>query len=172
MAEQVDLAALCGPEPARHRLRWGVFAIDAVHDFIEFEGRKRPVDRRPRRLDRITLAAKIARDSPANLETRPARRKPRPHPADIVAGGFFLDYEHTHSMQHPVPGHHGRVAPSCQLGGDGLAIDGDKPRGPGVGQHRRVRRDIGAAPSPQFQALGLDDGTVGLGERDAGLQWG
>ena len=36
------------------------FLIDAVDDLVEFEGRERPVDRRPRRLQCVALAAKFA----------------------------------------------------------------------------------------------------------------
>src|SRR3981189_2663865 len=82
MAEQVDLASLFSPEPPRHRLRQRVFAVDDVHDLVELKGRERPIDRRPRRLAGVTLAAKLARDAPADLKTRPARRKPRPDTSD------------------------------------------------------------------------------------------
>src|SRR5258707_8281891 len=60
MAEQVDLVRLFGPEPSCHRLRRGVFLIDAMDNLVEFEGRERPVDRRPRRLQCVALAAKFA----------------------------------------------------------------------------------------------------------------
>ena len=71
-----------------------------------------------------------------------------------------------------MPGHDRRVAPADPRVGDGLAIGGDEaPRG-GIGEHRRIGRDVGATPSPQFQALGLDDGTLWLGKRDAGLERG
>jgi hypothetical protein len=59
MAEQVEFAPLFGPDPPCHRLRRGVFAVDAMDDLVEFKGRERPVDRRPRRLNRVALAAKF-----------------------------------------------------------------------------------------------------------------
>ena len=40
----------------------------------------------------------------------------------------------------------------------------------GIAQHRRVRCDIVSAPRPQQQALGLDDGIIEPGKRDAGFQ--
>jgi hypothetical protein len=72
MAEQVDLVLLFGAEPPRQGLGRGVFAVDAVDDLVEFEVRERPVDRCPRRFDRITLAAKPAGDAPADFEARRA----------------------------------------------------------------------------------------------------
>jgi hypothetical protein len=93
-----------------------------MDDAIEFEGRERPVDRRPRRFHRIALAAKFAGDAPADFETRPARRKPRPHPPDESSAGFFLDHEHAEAVHHPMPGHDGGVAPADQFVGDGLAV--------------------------------------------------
>src|ERR1700675_2536911 len=122
MAEKVELVALFGAEPSRHALRRGVFLVDAVDDAVEFEGRKAPIDRCPRGLDRIALAAKFAGDAPADFKTRPARRKPWPDPADELAAGFFLDHEHAEAMQRPMPGHDRRVAPSRQLGRDRLAV--------------------------------------------------
>src|ERR1700726_4826242 len=120
MAEQVKLISLFGAEPSRHALRRGVFLVDAVDDAVEFEGRKTPIDRCPRGLHRIALAAKLAGDAPADFKTRPARREPRADTADEFAAGFFLDHEHAEAMQGPMPGHDRRVAPSRQLGGDRL----------------------------------------------------
>ena len=62
------------PSRRATRLRRDVLAIDAVDDLVDLEGRKRPVDRRPRRFDRIALAAKFVGDAPADLKARPARR--------------------------------------------------------------------------------------------------
>src|SRR5713226_5326696 len=109
MAEQVGFTLLFGPEAPRHRLRCRVFAVDAVEDPVQFEGRKRPVDRRPRRLERIALAAKLAGDAPADLKARPARRKPGSYPPDEFSTGFFLDNKHAGAVQRPMPGHHSRV---------------------------------------------------------------
>jgi hypothetical protein len=134
-----------------------------VHDLIELEGRKRPVDRRPRRLERVALAAKLAGDTPADFKARPARRKPRSNPPDEFPAGFFLDNKHAGTVQRPMSGHHGRVAPSRQFAGGGLAIGGNESRGAGIGQHRGVGRDVGAAPLPQFEPLGLDHGAIRLG---------
>src|SRR5260370_35325153 len=63
MAEQVDLVLFFGAEPPCHRLRCGVFLIDAMDDLVEFEGRDRPANRRPRRLHRRALAAKFPQDA-------------------------------------------------------------------------------------------------------------
>src|SRR6266550_289687 len=115
MAEQVGLALLFGPEPPCHRLRCRVFEVDAMDDAIELEGRERPIDRRPRGFDRVTLAAKIIGDIPADFEARPPRRKPRPDPACEFSACPFLDHKHADAMQHPVPGHGGRVPPPDQL---------------------------------------------------------
>src|ERR1700686_89820 len=105
MTEQVEPASLFGTEPSCHRLRRGVFLVDAGDDAVEFEGRKRPVDRRPRCLTRVALAAKFAGNAPSDFKTRPARWKPRPDPADEFSGRFLLDHEHADTMQHPMPGH-------------------------------------------------------------------
>src|SRR5712664_1578325 len=170
MAEQVGLALFFGPEPSGHGLRRRVFVVDAVDDLIKLEGRESPVDRRPRRFDSIALAAEIAGNTPADFKARPARRKPRPDPSSESSACFFLDHEHAHAMQRPMPGHDGRVPPPDQLVGYGLAISGDESRGTGIGQHRGVWRDVGAAPSTQLQALGLDDGAVGLSKCHALLE--
>src|SRR5258705_12702173 len=115
MAEQAHLALLSGAEAPGHRLGRGILAIDAVHDLIELEGCKRPVDRRPRRLERIALAAKLAGDAPADLKARPTRRKPGSYPPDEVSAGFFLDHKHAGTVHRPVTGHPGRLAPSHQF---------------------------------------------------------
>jgi hypothetical protein len=69
MAEQFDLATLARTQPARHTLRGDILAIDTVDDFLDIEGRKRPIDGSPRRLNRVTLAAKFAGDAPADLKS-------------------------------------------------------------------------------------------------------
>src|SRR6266481_521565 len=170
MAEQVGLALFFGPEAPGYGLRRRVFLVDAVDDVIELEGREGPIDRRTRGFDGIALAAEIAGNAPADFKARPARRKPRAHPANESSAGFFLDHEHARAMQRPVPGDDGCVPPADQLVGHGLAIDGDESRGAGIGQHRRVWRDVGAAPLPQLQTLGVDDGAVGPSKRDALLE--
>ena len=55
MAEQFDFTILAGAQPPRHTLRRDVLAIDAVDDLLDVEGRKRPIDRRPRGLGRVPL---------------------------------------------------------------------------------------------------------------------
>src|SRR3981081_4636435 len=105
MAEQNDLAALFGAEPPRHGLRRRIFAIDAMDDFIDLEGRKRPIDHRPGRLDGVTLAAKFAGDPPTDFKPRPVLRTPWPDPPGEFARGFFLDHEHADAIQHPMPRH-------------------------------------------------------------------
>src|SRR5258706_4903302 len=99
MAEQVGLALFFGPEPPCHGLRRRVFVVDTVDDPIEIEGRERPIDRRPGRLDCIALAAKFAGDSPADFKAWPTRRKPRSDPSDEFSAGFFLDHEHAGTVQ-------------------------------------------------------------------------
>src|SRR6266481_4540855 len=170
MAEQVGLALFFGPEAPGYGLRRRVFLVDAVDDVIELEGREGPIDRRTRRFDGIALASETAGNAPADFKARPARRKPRAHPPNESSAGFFLVHEHAGAMLRPVPGDDGGVPPAGQLVGHGLAINGDESRGAGIGQHRRVWRDIGAAPLPQLQTLGLDDGAVGRSKRDALLE--
>src|SRR6266550_2635306 len=53
-----------------------------------------------------------------------------------------------------------------------IAADGNESRGPGIGQHRGVGRDVGAAPLPQFETLRLDHRAIWLGKRDAGFERG
>src|SRR5260370_25192850 len=137
MAEQVHLALLFSAESPGHRLGRGILAIDAVHDLIELEGCKRPVDRSPRCLERIALAAKLASDAPADLKARPTRRKPGSNAPDEVSAGFFLDHKHAGTVQRPVTGHHGRVAPSHQFAGAELAIGGNATGGAWLRQPRR-----------------------------------
>jgi len=59
VTEQHRPAFVDGAEAPRHGLRGDILGIDAVHDFVEREGRKRPIDRRTRRLDRVALAAEF-----------------------------------------------------------------------------------------------------------------
>ena len=59
--------------------------IDAMDDFVDLEGGKHPVDRRPRRFHRITLATVFPGDAPADLKTRPLRRRKWSDPSDIFA---------------------------------------------------------------------------------------
>ena len=97
MAEQIELAVLFGAEPPRHGLRRRVFAIDAVDDAVELEGRERPVDRRPRRLNRITLAAKPVRD------TQPTSNPGQPggNHGPTLPANFPLDFSSTTNMPKP-----------------------------------------------------------------------
>src|ERR1700675_3967641 len=118
MTEQVDLAVNHRPKPPRHALRRGIFAIDAVDDLFDLETRKRPVDRRSRRLDRITLAAKFAGYPPADLKPRPAPGPPPPPPSCEFAGALFLDPKHADAVQHPMPGHDRCVPPADKRIGD------------------------------------------------------
>ena len=170
MAEQFDLAVLFGSEPPRHALRCGVLAIDAMDHPLDLERGESPVDRRARRLDGVTLALGFPGDAPADLEIRPGRRKPRPDPADEFSAAPFLDREHAGAVQRPVSGHDDSMSPAGHLVDHGIAVDGDEPRGRGIGQHRGVWRDIGAAPLPQPQTRGLDHGTVRLRKCDAWLE--
>src|SRR6185437_12524299 len=126
MAEQVDLASLFSLEPPRHRLRGGVFAVDDMDDFVDIEGRERPVDRGARGLQRVTLAAKLPCNTPADLKARPARWEPRPHPPDVFSGLSFLDDEHTDAVQDPMPGQDRGVAPAYPGVGDRFSIRGDE----------------------------------------------
>ncbi len=97
MAEQVNLALLFGAEAPGHRLGRGIFAVDAVHDLIELEGRKRPVDRCPRRLERIALAAKLAGDAPADFKPgQPGGNQGPTRPTN-----FPLDFSSTTNMPAP-----------------------------------------------------------------------
>src|SRR4029079_2118754 len=100
---------------------------------------------RPRRFQRVALAAILFGDTPANLKAGPARRTPRPHPPDIFAARFFLDGEHAETMQRPMPRHHGGVAPAAQLARDRLAVSSGEKGGTGVLQHALTLRDIIAA---------------------------
>ena len=111
---------------------------------VDLESRKRPVDRRPRRLDRIALAAKLLRNAPADFEARPTRRKPRPHPADVFAATTF---PRPRTCPQPCSAQCPAITaalrqPTSSLG-NGLAVGGDEARRGGIGQHRRVRRDVG-----------------------------
>src|SRR5437764_8580075 len=153
MAEQVDLALLFGAEAPGDRLRRDVFAVDAVHDLIELEGRERPIDRCPRRLERVALAAKLAGDTPADLKARPARRKPGSYPPDEFSAGFFLDSKHAGTVQRPMSGHHCRVAPSQQSPSRALAIDDNESRDPTLGQHCAFGRDVDAAQLLQLEGF-------------------
>src|SRR5260370_12474305 len=69
MAEQVEFALLFRPKTPCHRLGRGVLAVDAVDDLVELEGRERPVDRRPPRLQPIALSPKLFPDAPADFKT-------------------------------------------------------------------------------------------------------
>ena len=69
-------------------------------------------------------------------------------------------------------GHDSGIAPADEFFGHGLVVSGDEARRGGIGEHRRVRRNVGCAPRPQDQPLGLDDGTVQSGQRCAWFGWG
>ena len=91
---------------------------------------------------------------------------------DRYSDGFelFLDGEHAEAMQRPMPRYHGGVAPSADFGGDRVTVGRDVARGTGIGQHRRIRRNVAASPWPQDQACGLDNGAIDLQEFRAGLE--
>ena len=123
LAEQIDLAFPAARPAAARRLvtaafsrsmQWMISSISNVAND--------PVDRRPRRFDRITLAAAFAGDAPADLKARPARRIQRPDASDKSAACFFLDREHAEAMQRPMPRDDGGVAPAASRLGDGLAV--------------------------------------------------
>ena len=170
MAEQHRLALRMRAEPPRDGLRGRIFAIDAVDDPVQFECRKRPVDRGPRRFDGITLAAELLCDTPTDLEPRPDRRIERADASDECAAGLFLDHEHAEAMQHPMPGHERGVAPADHRLRYGLAVRRDEARAEGIAEHRGVRRDIRAAPLPKDETLGLDPRPVRLRQRGALFQ--
>src|SRR5262245_13488734 len=142
-----------------------------MDDLVDLEHRKRPVDRRPRRFHGIALAASGAIDAPADLKARPARRAPRPDAADILAARFFLDSEHAETVQRPMSRYHRSVAPAADFGGDSDAVGRDVARGAGIGQHRGIGGDVAAAPWPQDQTRGFDDGAVDFQQSGAGLEW-
>src|SRR6188472_486080 len=141
-----------------------------MDDFADLKVGKHPVDRRPRRFHGVTLAAVCAVDAPADFKTRPARWAPWPDATDIAAARFFLDGEHAETVECPMPRYDSGVAPAADLGGDGDTVGRDVARGTGIGQHRRIRGDVAAAPRPQDQAYGLDNGTVDLQQSGAGLE--
>src|SRR5580693_530727 len=103
MTEQHRSAFIDGAEPPRHSLRCDIFGIDAVNDLVELEGRKRPVDRRPRGFDGVALAAEFRRDAPADLEAGPHRWIERTDAADELAARLLLDHEGAEAVEHPVP---------------------------------------------------------------------
>src|SRR3954463_4356153 len=80
--EQLDLLLFPGAEPARHALRGDVLAIDAGDGLREVERSEGPVDCRACGFARIALALACPGDAPADLEIRPAGRKPGAHPSD------------------------------------------------------------------------------------------
>ena len=111
------------PRAAARRLATAALTqINAMDDLVGLEGRKYPVDRRPRRFHRVALAAVLPGDAPANLKAGPARRRPRPDASDIFAARFLLDGEHAEAMQRPMPGDHRGVAPAAQLACNRLAV--------------------------------------------------
>src|SRR5258708_35344693 len=121
MAEQHDLALVFRAEPQRHGLGSHVLGIDAMNDLLKLESGERPVDRSPRRLDGIPLAAKFLRNSPADFEAGPDRRKERADTPDDMTGGLFLDHEQSKAVKHPVSRHDRPIAPADHLLGDRLA---------------------------------------------------
>src|SRR5437879_2240595 len=106
-----------------------------MDNLVGLEGRKHPVDRRPRGFHRVALAAVLFGDTPTNLKAGPARRRPRPDTPDTIATRSFFDGEHAETMQRPVSGNHRRVAPATDLGGERLAVGSDETRGTWIGQH-------------------------------------
>src|SRR5689334_21703078 len=78
LAQQDSLAILARAQPPGDGLRRHVHIVDAMDDFVDLEGGKHPIDRRPRRFYRITLAAAFRGDAPTDLETRPLRRRKWP----------------------------------------------------------------------------------------------
>src|SRR5664279_5609275 len=137
-----------------------------MDDPIDIERRKGPIDRRSRRFDRKALATKLLRNTPANFEAWPGWREPWTDSSRETARRFLLHREHAEAIKSPVSRHDRRIAPSVHCV-DGFAIRGDKPCSIGVGQHRGVRRDVGGAPWPQDQPLGLDHRATDLRQRRA-----
>src|SRR5215212_2600959 len=99
-------------EPPRYGLRGRVLAIDAVDDPLQFERRKRPVDRGPRRFDGIALATEFRCHTPADLKPWPDRRLERADTSDKRAACLRFNHEHAEAMQHPMSGHDRGVAPA------------------------------------------------------------
>src|ERR1700742_2168657 len=126
MAEQVELAILSGAEPPRHGLRSRVLTVDAVDDPVDLETVERPIDCRPRRLHRVALATEIARDTPADFETRPAQWHPGTDASDKSAGLPFLHHQHPDAVQRPVARHDRRVTPPGERVGDGFVVGGNE----------------------------------------------
>ena len=170
MAEQVDLALLSAP--SRRATACDAEFSRSMQWMIRssLEGRKRPVDRRPRRLDRIALAAKFLRNAPADFKTRPARRTPRPDPSGEFAARLFLDHEHADAVQRPMSGHDRRVAPADQRLGDGLAVGSDEARAQGSAEHRHIGAMSAARHCRRISRSVSMPGPVGLRQRDAGFE--
>src|SRR4051794_5606293 len=99
-------------EPPRYGLRGRIIAIDAVDDPLQFERRKRPVDRGPPPSGGIPLATKSRRNTPAAPQRRPARRIKRADPSDERAACLLFDHEHAEAMQPPMSRHDRSVAPA------------------------------------------------------------
>src|SRR6185437_11025395 len=141
-----------------------------MDDPVEFERRERPVDRCPRCLDRIPFAAKLLRDSPADLEAWPRGRKERTDTSGECPGRFFLDHEHADAMQHPMSRHDRGIAPAVHRIGDRFAVGRDEATADRIGQHRSVRRDVGGAPLAQDEALGFEPRPIRSRQHDACLE--
>ena len=162
------------PAAARRSCDGALLAIDAVDDLVDLEGREHPVDRRPRRFHRITLAAEFVGDAPADLKARPPRRRPRPDAADITCR---LDFSSTTNMPKPCsaqcPDHHGGVAPAADPVVTGLPSGVMKRAVPGSdsiavfaamsrSRHcRRIRRAVSMTGPSTLQQFG-----AGLERRD------
>ena len=137
--------------------------MDERDDPVEREARERPVDRRPRRLPGIALAAGGRGESPGDLEARPAWRLKRPDPAKKGAGGALLDDEHAVAEQLPMADQKSHLSPGLAFR-IRLPLAGDEARRLRIGHHRRIRREVLRPPAAQGEAGGLDRGSGGRAE--------
>src|SRR6185369_4326494 len=170
MAEQHRLALRMRAKPPRYGLRGRVLAIDAVDDPLQFERRKRPVDRGPRRFDGIALAPEFRCNTPADLKPRPDRRIERADPSDERAACLLFDHEHAEAMQHPMSRHDRSVAPAYHRLRHRLAVRVNESRAEGIAEHHCVRSNVRGATLPEDETLGLDPRPVRLRQRGTLLQ--
>src|SRR5712672_3443675 len=136
-------------EPPRYGLRGRVIAIDAVDDPLQFERRKRPDDRSPRRFDGIALATEFRCNTPADLKPRPDRRVERADPSDERAACLLFDNEHAEAMQDPMSRHDRGVAPAGHRLRHRLTVRGNEARAEGIAEHHGVRSNVRGAPLPE-----------------------
>lgn len=147
-----------------------------MDDLIDLEGGEHPVDRRPRRLHRITLTAPFAGDAPADLKARPRRRTPRPDASDILTARLFLDGEHpkpysaqwpeiTAALRQPpisvVIATPSGVMKRAVPGSDSIAVFAAMSL---IRHGRRIRRAVSIVGPSTFRSFapGLSEGIIGF----------